>query len=414
MDILIFILYLILFAWLLNKIPFVQKSGLSPIWVSGLFVLKVAAGMAYGFYYSRIPDFQNQSDTWKFYFDSLPQTKLLIENPLRFFSELVQSAEGSSYSRFFATTNSFWTDVKHLLMVKLMSVFNLLSGSRYYTNVVFYSFITIFGPIAIFRILNELFPGRKIMLIVSIFLFPSFLFWGSGIHKEGMIFLLLSVIFYVFYFGLKHKKKMLTYGLITLLCILFIFFIRNYIALTLVPFLLCWWIAEKRLHNKWIPFAWISILGAGLFFGSKLIVPVIDAPAAVILRKQEFTGLGGQSLLPQRDLEPSFISFLKNAPQALNHSLVRPYITEIYSPFYFLCALEILFIWILVFIWYFRYRENMFDKPVIITMFMFSMASLLLIGYIVPQLGAIVRYRSIFIPFIVAPIVATIRWRKSF
>jgi hypothetical protein len=413
MDILIFILYLILFAWLLNKIHFVQKSGLSPLWITGLFLVKVAAGIAYGWYYSQIPDYQNQSDTWKFYFDSLAQTKLLLENPLQFFRELVSNAEGSSYGRFFSTTNSFWTDLKHLLMVKLMSIFNSLSGSRYYTNVIFYSFITFFGPVAFLRIMNDVFPGRKLLLTVSIFLVPSFLFWCSGIHKEGIIFLFLSIVCYMFYAGLKNKKNIIKYGSIVLICILIIFSIRNYIALAVAPFLLSWWIAEKWFQKKWIPFLGMCVLGCGLFFGSKYIVPVIDAPAAVILRKQEFTRLGGQSILPQRNLEPSFISFLKNAPQALNHSLVRPYITEIYSPFYFLCAIEILLIWIMVFIWYFRYRENMFGRPVIITMFMFSFVILLLIGYIVPQLGAIVRYRSIFIPFIIAPIVATIRWRKS-
>ena len=414
MDILIFILYLILFAWLLNKIPFVQKSGLSSLWITSLFVVKVAAGMAYGWYYSRIPDYQNQSDTWKFYFDSLGQTTLILENPLRFFSELVSNAEGSSYTRFFSTTHSFWADLKHLLMVKLMAVFNILSGSSYYTNVIFYSFITFFGPIALLRIMNEVFPDRKILLTVSIFLFPSFLFWCSGIHKEGIIFLLLSFIFYLFYFGIKHKKNTVQASIIVFVSIILIFTIRNYVALAITPCLICWWITEKWFEKKWIPFLGLLILGTVLFFGSKYIVPVIDAPAAVILRKQEFAGLGGESILPQRNLDPSFISFLKNAPQALNHSIVRPYITEIFSPFYFLCAVEILLIWILVFIWYFRYRENMFGQPVIITMFIFSFLVLLLIGYIVPQLGAIVRYRSIFIPFMIAPIAATIRWRKAF
>jgi hypothetical protein len=226
--------------------------------------------------------------------------------------------------------------------------------------------------------------------------------------------LLFAYACYVFYFGIKNNQSPMNYGIIAMICVGLIFPVRNYMALAIVPFFISWWIAERWFYRKWIPFILTGIIGAVLFFGVRKVVPVIDAPTTIILRKLEFTRLGGQSLLPQRTLESSFYSFLKNAPQALNHSLVRPYPTEIYSPFYFLCALEILFIWILVFIWYFRYRENPFSSPMVIAIFMISFVVLLLIGYIVPQLGAIVRYRSIFIPFILAPIVATIRWQKTY
>jgi len=414
MEILYFIMYLILFVWLLNRITFIRNSGLNTYWITGLFLLKVAAGIAYGFYYSWIPDFKNQADTWKFFYDSHPQTKLLKENTWHFFVELISNAEGSSYGRFFSTTHSFWADIKHLLLVKLLAIFNLFSGSNYYTNVIFYSFITFFGPVALLKVMDDVFPGRRNLLTVSIFLFPSFLFWCSGIHKEGLIFLLFAYSCYIFYFGIKYKKKPIYYILLVSLCIGLIFPIRNYMSLAMVPFFISWWIAEKWFYRKWIPFVITGIIGTMLFFGTRIVVPVVDAPTAVIMRKHEFTKLGGQSILPQRKLESSFLSFLKNAPQALNHSLVRPYITEIYSPFYFLCAIEILLIWILVFIWYFRYRENLFDNSVVLAVFMISFVVLLLIGYIVPQLGAIVRYRSIFIPFILAPIVATIRWKNTY
>jgi hypothetical protein len=414
MEIILFILYLVLFVWMLNRIPFIRNSGLSTYWITGLFLLKVAAGITYGFYYSLVPDFKNQADTWSFFYASLSQTRLLKENPLDFFIEIFDNAEGSSYRRFFSTTYSFWADIKHLLMVKLVAVFNLFSGKVYYTNVVLYSFITFFGPVALFKVMDDVFPGRRKILTVAIFLSPSFLFWCSGIHKEGLIFLLFAYSCYIFYFGIKHKKKPVYYILVASLCIGLIFPIRNYISLAMLPFFISWWIAEKWFYRKWIPFVITGIIGTMLFFGTRLVVPVVDAPTAVIMRKNEFTKLGGQSILPQRKLESSFISFLKNAPQALNHSLVRPYISEIYSPFYFLCAIEILLIWILVFIWYFRYRENLFDHSVVLAVFMISFVVLLLIGYIVPQLGAIVRYRSIFIPFIIAPIVATIRWKNTY
>jgi len=37
-------------------------------------------------------------------------------------------------------------------------------------------------------------------------LIPSFLYWTSGLHKEGLIFVGLSLMIYHFYFGFKEKK----------------------------------------------------------------------------------------------------------------------------------------------------------------------------------------------------------------
>lgn len=149
------------------------------------------------------------------------------------------------------------------------------------------------------------------------------------------------------------------------------------------------------------------------FFGAKFIHPKLNLPISIVLRNKDFMKLGGNSTLPQRKLEPTFVGFVQNAPQALNHALVRPYVTEFLSPLYLVSALEILCIWLLVSVWFFRYTDNPFKHPVVQFLFFVSMLLLLLTGYIVPQLGAIVRYRAIFIPFLLVPILATIAWKNN-
>ena len=42
----------------------------------------------------------------------------------------------------------------------------------------------------------------------------------------------------------------------------------------------------------------------------------------------------------------------------------------------------------------------------------FSFTVLLIIGYTIPVIGAIVRYRSIFLPFIITPVICNINWAK--
>ena len=409
----LFATYLVFFCWLITRIKFIQQTGLNNQWLIGLFVLKVAAGVAYGYYYSTIPNFENSSDSWKFFFDAKGDTKLLFQNPVRYVLSIFDNPYDRDYRRLFSSANSYWNDLKHIYMVKIVSLFNVLSGSRYYVNVIFYSFITFFGPIAFIRVMNDVFPNKKIIITCSTFMLPSFLFWSSGIHKDGIVFLLMSLLVYVMYFALKEKKMRLRSFLLIGLCLLAIFPVRNHVVLACVPGLFAWWLAERYFKRKWIAFVLVTVICSSVFFGAKFIHPKLDLPVSIVLRNKDFIHLGGNSFLPQRKLEPTFMGFLQNAPQALNHALVRPYVTEFLSPLYLVSALEILCIWLLVSIWFFRFTDNPYKHSVVQFLFLVSMVLLLLTGYIVPQLGAIVRYRAIFFPFILVPIIATIDWKKN-
>ncbi len=406
-------IYLLFFSWLLLRIPFIRQTGLPPVWIIGLFLLKVAAGMAYGWFHTTLPNYTNEADTWKFFFEGKEQTRLLLQDPLAFLREVVENPYGKKYRHLFSAVNSYWNDLKHLYMVKLVSLFNLFTGSRYYVNVIFYSFLTFFGPVAFLRVMNDVFPERLYLLTAATFLFPSFLFWSSGIHKDGLVFMLMALAIYHFHFGLRHKHMTYQTWLWVALLVALIFPVRNYVVLALLPGFAAWWLAERFFRTRWIAFLLVTVVGTTLFFGTKFINPKVDLPIAIVMRKLEFLKLGGQSMLPQRELKPNFLSFVKNAPQAINHSLVRPYLTEIASPLYFVCAVEIFVVWLLVFTWFFRYTENPYRHSVVLFLFLVGMVLLLLTGYIVPQLGAIVRYRSIFFPLLLVPIVATIKWRTN-
>lgn len=407
----LFVTYLLLFCWLITKIGFLKKTGLSNQWLIGLFILKVAAGIAYGWFFTTIPNYERSADSWKFFFDAKNDTRLLFENPIRYFTSILDNPYGKHYRHLFSSVDSYWNDLKHIYMVKIVSLFNAFTGSRYYVNVIFYSFLTFFGPVAFIRIMNDVFPNRLKLITCSTFLFPSFLFWSSGIHKDGLVFTLLSLAVFVMYFSLKEKKFGLKQVLLVCFLIALIFPVRNHVVLASVPGLFAWWLAEKYFKRKWIAFLLVTIICSSIFFTAKYIHPKLDLPISIVLRNKDFISLGGTSFLPQRKLEPTFIGFVKNAPQALNHALVRPYVTEIFSPLYLLSALEILFIWLLVFVWYFRFTDNPYKHSVVQFLFLVSMVLLLLTGYIVPQLGAIVRYRAIFFPYILVPIIATFNWK---
>ena len=62
----------------------------------------------------------------------------------------------------------------------------------------------LFGLIALFKVLNSFFPNKKWAILFGIFLLPSTLFWCSGIHKDGIVFLSLMLVVYNVYFGIKN------------------------------------------------------------------------------------------------------------------------------------------------------------------------------------------------------------------
>ncbi|HEY0059821.1 MAG TPA: hypothetical protein VGB56_11865, partial [Flavisolibacter sp.] len=207
MEHLLFAAYLVFFAWLVTKVKFFRNSGLTPAQLVICFLLKVLAGIFYGWIGVYYGEMAQMVDTWAYHYESLTEYHLLLDHPSRFISSLFSSTYESGHSGFFATKNSWWNDLKGNAFLKLLAVLNLFSLGNYYVNVILYSFITLFGPIAVFRVMNDVFPGRKLAVLGATFLVPSFLYWTSGLHKDGLIFLGIAVMVYQLYVITKRKNK---------------------------------------------------------------------------------------------------------------------------------------------------------------------------------------------------------------
>ena len=112
-------------------------------------------------------------------------------------------------------------------------------------------------------------------------------------------------------------------------------------------------------------------------------------------------------------LAPSFKSFATNSLQALNHSLLRPYLSDYtLSPFLLPLSVELFFYELLLLIFIFFRKKMIIKNSFILFGLFFSISILLIIGYTIPIIGAIVRYRSIYFPFILTPIVCSVNWGK--
>ena len=408
---LLFAFYLILFAWLVTKVKFFTSSGLTSSQLVILFLFKVMAGIFYGWIGIYYGEMAKMIDTWGYHFESLQEYALLKKDPLIFFTNLFQSNYEGGYGNFLSTENSWWNDVKANMLIKIMAIFNLFSFGQYYTNIIFYSFFTMFGPMAIYRVMKDHYSMGNLAVLLACFFIPSFLYWTSGLHKEGLIFFGLAMVIYHFYFGFKEDRFRLTRILAIIACLFLILILRNFLIIILLPPLLGWMLSEK-FKKPVLVFITIAAVSVILFFTSKYIDPQLDLPQATLTKQKEFFNLSGGSTVPVKELEPDFIGFVKNAPQALSLSIIRPYPSDVSHLLSLAAAIEInilLFLFIIFLIW--KKKGNKISALLLFLLF-FSFAELMMVGYTVNNLGAIVRYRSIVLPLLLIPVVANINWKR--
>jgi hypothetical protein len=201
---------------------------------------------------------------------------------------------------------------------------------------------------------------------------------------------------------------------ITVLFLLLIFCLRNFVFITLIPALIAWILAQKFPKYSFVSFLAVYVIVGILFFTSGFISPRTNLPQYVSLRQKSFIEIGkaGNSTVNIQPLHPTFKSFLKNAPEALDHTLFRPYLTKINNYQYLPFALEILLFEILYLIFIFYHRKIFPVNPVIYFCIFFSLSMFLVTGYTVPIIGAIVRYRSIYFIFLLLPVLGYINWEK--
>lgn len=409
----LFVVYLVLFAWLVTRVKFFTGTGLSNPQLIIIFLLKVMAGIFYGWigvYYGGLAQMQ---DTWGFHASGVQEYRLLSSNPEEYFTNLFRDPYEGGILKFFESNDSYWNDLKGNILIKLFSVLDIFSFGFYYVNVIFYAFLTLFGAIAIFKVMNDAFPGRKMTILLATFLVPSFLYWTSGLHKEGLIFTGISLAVYSIYFSSKEKRW--GYRRITALAIglLLLLVLRNFILVIIIPAIIAWLSANKRPRYATAIFAGIYLLFGILFFTARYAYPRFDFPQAVVNKQQEFMQLkGGNSSIPIKELQPNALSFLKNTPQAINLSTIRPYPSDVRHILSLAAAIEINLLLLCFLLFIFWHKNGLRSRNLILFCLFFSFSVLLAIGFSVNNLGAIVRYRSIIMPLLVVPMLASTDWSR--
>lgn len=407
----LFILYCALFCGLITRIRFFTLSGLPGRTLVTLFMIKVVALIA-GAYVNRYE--LAFSDTVLFHEMGIREYHLLFSDPVEYFTGIFHHYSADQYGRLFEDEGSFWNNIRNYLIAKILAVFNIFSLKDFLINHLFFNFLCFFGNIALYRVLKKIFPALQLPLIICSFLIPSCLFFSSMIHRDGIVLAALSLFIFRFY-RMQEEKAYTLGGIVYLfLWLLLIFLMRNFVVVAMLPAMAAWIIAGRTGRVK-TSFFVVYLVAGILFFASGYLSPKANLPHYVSLKQQSFFDLKIQettSVYDLKPLEPSFAGFVKNAPAAFDHALLRPYLSGNKKIQYLPFSAEVFLMEILFLLFLFFRKRGFSPHPVIYFGVFLSFSLLMLTGYIVPYAGAIVRYRSTWLPFLMIPVLCYTDWNK--
>ena len=407
---LLFVFFMALCLWMLNRVPFSKKSGLPTITLSIFFVIKVIAGVLLGLislkYY---PD----NDYWNLNIEGAKEFIHLKKDPWDFFTDIFHSHYQNKYGHFLDAAGSYWNDLRYNILIKIVAICNLISGGNYYINTLIFDFVGFWGLIALFRVFNHLFPGKKNIIALGCFLLPSTLYFCSGLQKDLVVMTSLCFLCYGLYFnsirGNRIKNILLIIGsFITILLM------RNFLAIAILPPFLAYVISLRTKKSAIYIFSGIYFAALIFILITEIAYPKFNPLIYIVNRQTAFLALPkAGSQIAINILEPNLISFIKNLPQALNHVFLRPYLWENKNLFSLLLSFENVIYFICLPILFFKALQlNLFKNPFILFLISFSIGFFLIIGYTVPNFSSIIRYKSLFLPFIITPFLATFSFKN--
>ncbi|MEO5968262.1 MAG: hypothetical protein ABIP68_03555 [Ferruginibacter sp.] len=379
-----------------------KNSGLPNPLIILLFLIKVFAGLFIG--WASLKLYPQGSDYVLLSNEGWKEFIFLKSDPLGFIKDLFQSPYGH-YGGFFSSSDSYWNNLRNNILIKAVAVFNILSNGNFYINSMFFNSFGFFGHVALYKIFVNIYSRKKNLVLIGAFLIPSTLYFSSALQKDNVIFLMTALFSYALYFNsIEFKYRRL---LLLILAAIIILFIRNYVLFALIPASFAFILSRKTKWAYTITYTALLIILICLSF-----IPALN-PLQIIANKQHaFFNLDfSNSKMVLGYLEPSLKSFFNNFPQVFVNIFLNPMPWNFSSAPGIALGIE----WILflsIFIYFLFNRELIQNRTFVKFSILFAFTIFLLVGYVVPNLGSLIRYRSIYLPYLIIPLICSINLKQ--
>lgn len=288
-------------------------------------------------------------------------------------------------------------------VIRINAFLRLFSFGNYYTHLLFFLMFAFYGLTFIYKAFHRYLPGKKKLLFYIIFLTPSLLCWSSGILKEAPLFLAIGITMNILN-KIFNKRTVWMHYLVLALCFLFLFHLKFYVALLLIPAITGYlFILWKRGPHPIVKI----FINYSLYFIAAVVWHSINWNWSLFTvlkwKRRDFLGLAqlenAKSLIETGNLEDTPFSFILNIPQGFWNTLSRPYVWEVYSPILLPNAIENVLILVFIVLCIVFGSVKHF-KPIGYFFLIFSVSLMTIIGMVTPILGSLVRYKIPALPFL--------------
>lgn len=253
---LIGIILLMFFVWLHNRR--IYQEEIKYYYFPAL-ILKILAGISVGLLYKY---YYTGGDTWNYFYQAEIFGKIALHDWSNF-SNLVFHSKYQLIDGF-----AYINQPRAALMVKLVFILNLITNTNYWITSAYFSFFSFIGVWTFSSWVYKSFNYGKLAAL-TLFVWPSFVFWSSGILKEALAVGLILWIISTFFLMMDSKSYQKVLPL--LVATYFLFLIKYYFAVLVIVVLLVYVIVEMSpFHKKsylYRTISWVLILFAGMIVG---------------------------------------------------------------------------------------------------------------------------------------------------
>jgi hypothetical protein len=373
----------------------------------------ISLGLIYQFYYEGGDTFiyfdRGSKFIWEAFWDS----------PLKAMQLIFANGEYNPNTFEYASEILHYNDLSSYFVVRIAGIFDILTFHTYSATAVLFALFSFSGIWAMFLVFYRMFPKMHLQLAIALFFIPSVFFWGSGLLKDSITLGALGWSTYTFVQIFINRRKFVTSTVILLISFYFIYTIKIYILLCLVPAFMIWYylvhmgkIKNIVLKAMILPFT-LTFLLAGGYYSVKIIGQenrrynleklsyTAESTARWLSYVSEREGGSGYTL---GDFDYSLSGIIRKTPSAIWVTLFRPYVWEVKNLVMFLSALEsfillIFTIAVIIKAILMRKIDNLFSNPVIVFCLLFSIIFAFAVGISTYNFGTLVRYKIPMMPF---------------
>ena len=409
MEYLLTLGYTLFFILIIWKWKWFHDNRVKTYVFIALFVMKVAAGIFAGALYYH---YYGGGDTHMFFKDSRVISKCFYENAGDFFAMMTGTADEKSYMHVYGNMDG-WnnTDIVYndnKTIIKLNALIGLISFGYYNVHVVFFAFLSMVGLMGIYKTTRLLIDQNPYLLIGAVFLAPGVLFWCSMASKESLLIFTMGMFLYHCIRLLTISKSVLNMLGMFLAGFLFIH-IKAYFLLLITPCLLAFtWVHVSNQKYSLLKYSFIYFICAVLFFNASYLLSGFDPVDILVMKRLNFEAyaiaapenFGSYIELPE--FSSSWGDIMTVIPIAAFSVLTRPYIWESPDFLVIAAALEniLLFLAVAIGFRYLKWDRMAKNKNLLLFCMSFVASVFILIGLTSPVMGAIVRYKSAALPFL--------------